>query len=463
MTEGYSRADQSAKEADVKAVMGLQEDAPDQAASEDGGAKAEPPGKEGAETARETTNETTKAAADTAPKSSGRDLIVKEDAKKPGELRVIHVLDRLEENALCRRVVGLAEGMNAAGHGAILVSGGGTMVRAAAEMGLTHIRMPVTSSNPISRYRLVRQLERLIRTEDVDLIHVHGSLRGKTFAAAAERAGIKWVASPLWGEKASKTDKGLLQADLILAQNSAHLSVLKKRSGLREFPARVLADPVKLPASTRSALSTAQVLRAAADVGLTADRLGAEGHVLVVSAEVRDQAHMRSLCARLAELPEAAVAGFIVPLGEATNYAEGTLKRIIADSGLEGRFDLLARPGELATVLALADSYIFAPSTKDVPRQSLLQAMSFGVPTLALPGGEAVDVILDEETGLLAAGGLDDDFVDKARRLIDLDLERRSSLAQEAANLVAQRFLPASWRLRLIDQYKETIDDFAQA
>ncbi|ANK81824.1 MAG: glycosyl transferase [Rhizobiales bacterium NRL2] len=108
-------------------------------------------------------------------------------------LTVLQVLPALETGGVERGTVDMAEALVAAGHRALVVSTGGSMVRQLTRVGAEHVELPVRSKNPLAIWRNIGRLARLIETENVDLVHARSRAPAWSAMYAARRTKRRFV------------------------------------------------------------------------------------------------------------------------------------------------------------------------------------------------------------------------------------------------------------------------------
>lgn len=90
-------------------------------------------------------------------------------------LTVMQLLPALESGGVERGTIEIAAALIAAGHKAIIVSGGGRMVAELEALGAEHITLPVGKKS-LSSLRYIPILRRLMREKQVDVVHLRSRL-----------------------------------------------------------------------------------------------------------------------------------------------------------------------------------------------------------------------------------------------------------------------------------------------
>ncbi|MGD9500137.1 MAG: glycosyltransferase, partial [Halothiobacillus sp.] len=105
-------------------------------------------------------------------------LPVNPAADRPVErqsLIVMQLLPALESGGVERGTIEIAAALMAAGHKAIVVSGGGRMVAELEALGAEHITLPIGKKS-LTSLRYIPILRRLMREKHVDIVHLRSRL-----------------------------------------------------------------------------------------------------------------------------------------------------------------------------------------------------------------------------------------------------------------------------------------------
>jgi glycosyltransferase involved in cell wall biosynthesis len=110
----------------------------------------------------------------------------------------------------------------------------------------------------------------------------------------------------------------------------------------------------------------------------------------------------------------------------------------------------------LASLYAMADCFLL-PSLEDNLPNTALEAQSCGLPVVAFRIGGIPEVVLDGETGLLAAVG-DTASFGRAVRVLAQDALLRRSLGSAARRHAVARFSPAGQAAAYLDLYQDALE-----
>jgi glycosyltransferase involved in cell wall biosynthesis len=106
---------------------------------------------------------------------------------------VLQVLPRLVSGGVERGTLEIARALKTAGGTPIVASGGGPMVRDLRRAGIMHIELPLFSKNPFVMWKNIRQLEKIIIENGVDIVHARSRAPAWSAWAAARRTDCRFV------------------------------------------------------------------------------------------------------------------------------------------------------------------------------------------------------------------------------------------------------------------------------
>ncbi len=107
-------------------------------------------------------------------------------------MKILHILPELRIGGVERHVVDLANGLNARGHSALVVSYGGRMERQLAG-GVRALRLPVHRKNPFTAFACARRVARLVGDEGWEIIHAHSRVPAWIAMWASRMCGAPYV------------------------------------------------------------------------------------------------------------------------------------------------------------------------------------------------------------------------------------------------------------------------------
>jgi glycosyltransferase involved in cell wall biosynthesis len=320
----------------------------------------------------------------------------------------------------------LMTGLKRRGHGAELVAVRESAIASRAQAAGIRVH---AIGDRARRIGAARRLRQLLQEKRFDLIYANEAhaLTAAWLARSHRHAPLvaaRRVAFPL--SRGSLALARYRAAARILAISQAVRSELLA-AGLDATRIEVVPDGVEIPGpmspETREKARKRWGLRGGETVIVCVGALTAEkGHALLIEAFAklrREIANCRLLLA-----------------GEGPLRAQ--LERQAREAGLASAMIFAGFIPDVDSVYAAGDLFVF-PSLQEGAGSSLLRAMAFGLPVLALARGGVAEIVTDGENGILVAEATADALAWAAKGMLG-DRELRERLSTAARETVASKY-----------------------
>jgi glycosyltransferase involved in cell wall biosynthesis len=292
-------------------------------------------------------------------------------------------------------------------------------------------------------------LRRLIRREQVSIVHTHSSVDGWVGGLAARAAGVPVVRTRHVSIRIRRRWNPVYRwlADRVITSGETIRSLV---IGAGVDPGRVTAIPAGVdlgeftggPAGGHEVRESLGLERPV--IGSVAMFRGSKGHAHLLDAFV--EVHARHPAARL----------LLVGDGIRRPWVEGLAK----DRGLGEAVVFTGFRTDVPALLAAMDCFVLASTRTEGVPQSLLQAFAAGVPVVASAIGGIPEVVKDGETGILVPPE-DAAALARAIELVLSDGSGAATRARGARRLVEERFSHGASVARLLALYDEVIEGAA--
>jgi glycosyltransferase involved in cell wall biosynthesis len=173
--------------------------------------------------------------------------------------------------------------------------------------------------------------------------------------------------------------------------------------------------------------------------------------LLMVSRLSHEKGHV-DLLEALAILKRCGVKYHLAIVGE--GYERGAIERARERLGLADDVTLTGHKNDVRPYFAMATLYLM-PSHSEGSPNSLLEAMTAGVPSVASKVGGIPEIMTDEGTGLLTPARNPEALAKAIGRLLD-DRELAAQLAENALAETA-RFSPDAYHAALVEVYRQVL------
>ncbi len=356
----------------------------------------------------------------------------------PPDFTLLQVVPELETGGAEQSALDVARAVVQAGGRAIVASRGGRMTAQLEAAGGRLEPMPAQSKNPLVMLANARRLARLIRREQVSLVHARS--RAPAFSAlwAARPAGVPLVATYHGIYSARSRIKRwyngvMTRGELVIANSEFTRAHVLAEHGLS--PDKVVAIPrgVDLERFDPAHVAPERVSRLAAAWGVAADDPRTR---ILLAARLTPRKGHATLVEAAAKLKAQGRADFLVLFvgddqGRA-DYREGLL-RAIADAGLGGQVRLVGHCDDMPAAYLLADLAVLPATEPEAFGRTAVEPQAMGRPVIAAAQGGMIETVVDGVTGWLAPPGDADAWAQALAGAIDQGPEGRARLGQDAA------------------------------
>ncbi len=358
------------------------------------------------------------------------------------DFTLLQVAPALESGGVETLTVALARSLARAGGRSLVASRGGRLEGELADAGARHVRLPAHSRNPLVMAANVGRLERLIRAEQVSLVHVRSRASAFSALAAARRVRVPLVTTYhgiyAAGSPWKRWYNGVMtRGDVVIANSGFTRDHLLAQHPVD--PARVVVIPegVDTEVFDPARVAPARVARLRAAWGLpesdahrvvlVAARLtGWKGHAVVIEA-----------AARIAD--PAGILLVFAGEGERTAFAASLMTSARA-AGLGAQVRIVGPCDDMPAAFALAD-LVAAPSTlAESFGRTVAEAGAMQRVVLASRLGGPAETVVPGQTGWLATPGDVDAWTAALERGLSMSAEARDRMGRAARARVSRLY-----------------------
>ncbi len=317
-------------------------------------------------------------------------------------MTILQMLPELNVGGVEQGVVDSAIGYARRGHRSLVMSNGGRRVAELKAAGVTHFSLPIHKKRLGNVLRLIPRVARLLRQEQVDLVHVRSRLPGWIGYYAAQKAGVPLVTTVhgyytphFYSRIMTRGAQVIAVSRPIAAYATEQLRADPERiqvihRGIDPAPYLVTMDDARRRA-LRQELGIPDDRRVVAIIGRIT-RL--KGHLVFLQAVAR-------ICDAHPDITPLVVGA--VPPKKAAYEAE-----LLAETERLGLTDRVIYAGsrrDVPEILKICDLLVSASTQPESFGRTLVEAMATGVPVIATAHGGALDILEGETCGRLVPPG----------------------------------------------------------
>jgi glycosyltransferase involved in cell wall biosynthesis len=382
---------------------------------------------------------------------------------------ILQIIPELDTGGAELSTIEIAEAVITAGGRAIVLTEGGRMLSRLKELGADVRIFPAATKNPLRLVANAVRIARIVRRENVALVHARSRAPAWSALWAARLTGRPYVTTYHGAYTESSALKRfyngvMARGDLVIANSGYTRDLIMSRYGTPESKIRVIHrgvdderfDPSAVPSERVEKLRTAWGVKDGERVILQAARLtGWKGQNVVVEAARRLKTDNN--------MPLGAV---VVLAGDAQgrdDYVEG-LKEAIRAGGLEGQVRLVGHVDDMPAAYLAADASIVASIEPEAFGRTAVESQAMGCPVIATRIGAPPETVRSppeygpkQMTGWLVPPGDPKALADALLWAMSLDCEARAELGARARAHACEAFSLRQMHLKTLEVYDEIL------
>ncbi len=368
---------------------------------------------------------------------------------------ILQVLPALHTGGVERGSVDVATATQAAEFQSIVASAGGPMVHQVERAGAKHITLPLDSKNPFVIYRNIKRLEKVMRDENVAVVHARSRAPAWSAYFAAKRVKIPFMTTfhgtynftnPIKKYYNSVMQKGvrvIAISDFIRdhMMNNYKTPWSKIRTVYRGMDLDIF-DPQAVPASRVVKLATDWRLPDGVPIIMLSGRLTRwKGQTLLLKALAKLDVNVRCLL-----------------VGSGRPEYQSELESLAKELSIDDRVHVVGECRDMPAAYKLADVVVSASTDPEAFGRVAVEGQSMGRPVVAPNHGGAMEQIIHGVTGWLFRPGDEEDLARQLKAALSLNEEERHAFHDRAIENVRTHFTNETMCRRTLNIYRELLE-----
>ncbi|GAN90366.1 glycosyl transferase [Gluconobacter frateurii M-2] len=378
---------------------------------------------------------------------------------------ILQVLPALSTGGLERGAIEIAAAITQAGGKAIVASKTGPLLVQLRHVGAVHVPLDLKSKSPFSVRRCARELQKLIREQQVDLVHARSRIPAWAAWLACRRENIPFVTTwhgvheaGWWGKKFYNS---------VLARGARVIAISHYISGRLSGQYGVQADRLRtIPRGADPLLFNPAAISGERIQKLAETWTIPHGaHVILMPARLTAWKGQRVLVDALALLKQTALEPWICVLAgpETDRKFARSLGQRVRELGLEECVRFGGTCQDMPAAYALA-TVVVAPSLRPEPfGRTLVEAQMMGKPVIGTAQGAMMETVLPGQTGLVVPPDNPKALAEALAATLSIDDETRAYLAENARQHVLQNYTIRQMQSATLGVYDELLGTHLRA
>nr|WP_221237166.1 glycosyltransferase family 4 protein [Roseospira goensis] len=365
----------------------------------------------------------------------------------------------METGGVERGTVDIAEGLTAAGWGALVASSGGRLERDLDRCGAAHVSVPLATKRPLALRRNAGRLARLIDSRGVSLVHARSRAPAWSALWAARAAGIPLVTTfhgtYTRGPFGIKTpyNRVMTQGDRVIAISRFIARHIRQHYHTPPERLRVIPRGVDLRRFAPEAVSEHRIARLA-----TQWRLPDDAPVVLMPGRLTRWKGQTLLIEAMARLNRPGVRCLLVGSDQGRAGYRRTLEELIARHGLGGQVHILEQCDDMPAAYRLATVVVSASLEPEAFGRVPAEAQALGRIVLAPRHGAAPEIVESGVSGWLFEPGNAVSLADHLALALDLDEATYDAMAWRGMMQTRRAFSKEAMIRQTLAVYRELLD-----
>ncbi len=373
-------------------------------------------------------------------------------------LTILQILPALVTGGVERGTVEVTDSLVKSGFRAIVASAGGPMAKEVEAKGGKHIALPLASKNPFTIRANAKSLCRLIRENNVDLVHVRSRAPAWSALEAAKTTGTPLVTTFHSAYGAGSGIKRwynsvMAKGARVIAISEFVADYARRTYGVPENILRLIPRGVDIESFNPEKVGPSRI------EGLRRQWNVPEGKPLILMpARLTRWKGQLVLVHALAQLKDRDFLCVIVGGGKDTPYGK-ELAQAIAKASLNHKIVLYDTCRDMPAAYCLA-SLVVAPSTRPEGfGRTVIEAQAMGTPVIATSHGGARETVIEGETGWLTPPNDEKALAQAIDFVLAMPMQEKAAFGERARAHIKANFTTELMTLKTLSVYRELLKE----
>ncbi len=361
-------------------------------------------------------------------------------------MNILQILPKLDVGGVETGTVDLAKGLIKKGHKAVVISGGGRLVQKLESLGARHYALPVYKKSFFVIFKMIPEVEKIIRSEEIDIVHARSRVPAIISFFASRRVGVRFLTTAHGYYSTNLFSRIMGWSDLVIVSSSIVARHMAKDLGVPNNKIRLIPRGVDLEEFKFQLPSNTQ--KSEYKIGIIGRITPIKGHDFFIQAIARAVKLFPKIKVLIVgEAPK-----------ERPEYKK-KLENLVSRLNIERFVEFVGVRENIAETLSSLDLVVLPSVGQEAFGRVIIESGAAGVPVIATKVGGIVDIIEDGKNGILVSP---DDIYDLTEAVLEVlkDRELAVSLAAEARKRVEKFYSLDEMVEKTLRVYEEALKSF---
>ncbi len=369
---------------------------------------------------------------------------------------IAQILPALNTGGVERGVVEISKALVDNSFRSIVISSGGYMVSQITRNGGIHYDLDVHTKNPLKWPKIRSQLQLILESENVDLIHFCSRVPAWIGVPIGANLNIPVITSVHMRFRKSNFFKKYYNSILTKGKFIIAISKHIEKSIITSFPKvsgkiKIIHRGVDLELFNPSKINPARIIAQSKQLNLK-DNVP----VIIMAARPAMWKGYQVLIKALSKV-KYDFQCVMIGAGDGNQKFQNILIKKIINSNLETKIKLINSTRDIQAALILGDLIIMPSLTPEPFGRIVLEAQALGKIPIAFDHGGASETIIDGKTGFLAEPLNVESLSEKISFVLSLEPQKREKIGEFAKKIVSKNYSHDRMCNLTISLYKQSI------
>lgn len=377
----------------------------------------------------------------------------------PNSPVVMQIIPELGPGGAEQGCIDIAAELVRAGSKAIIVSNGGARIHELTRIGATHINLPVHSKNPLTIWRNIKRLRRIIRKHDVDIVHVRSRAPAWSAIKACKKTKARFMTTchapyNINGKAKLFYNSVMAKGDRVIAISNHVANYLVKNYEIDQHKIRLIHRGVALEKFHPTNIAPAQLIKISAEW-----RLPDGASVVMLPGRLTRWKGHHILIDAMSKLNRPDIFCVLIGSDQGRKEYREELEEAIKEKQLGGQIRIIDHCNDMPAAYTLSTVVVSASTDPEGFGRIPIEAQAMGKPIIATDHGGAQETVINNETGWLIPPNDSDALAQAIREALDLTPAQRSVLATRAMSHIAHNFTKEIMADKTLNVYAELLQE----
>jgi len=359
---------------------------------------------------------------------------------------ILQILPALESGGVERGCVDIARALKTQGFEPVIASAGGVLTYQLRERGIRHYDLPLNKKNPFTIYKNIAKIEKIIKENYVDIVHVRSRAPMWSAYFACKKNNVKLVATvhgtyslKFWKWKIFPLkriyNEIMLKANQVIAVSSFIKDYIAQNYKINvEDKITIINRGADLSYFDAAKVSTSRIIDLVKKWHLPEDK-----KIILMPARFTAWKGHEFLIDALAKVKGEFFCAFVGSDHGHENYRKRLEKKII-DGNLSGKVRIVGMCKDMPAAYALSDFVVFPSLRPEAFGRISIEAQACEKIVISTNIGGARDTIIEGETGFFVEPNDSENFAKLIDKVLQMSKEETSAMGRRGRKNIKDNF-----------------------